>query len=241
MQKRLTLLGSTGSIGDSTLDVVARHPERFSVYALTAHRNGDKLVEQCLRFNPEVAVVGDAATAAQVAAKLHEAGCKTEVSYGPQALVDVVQADALVVVCPRQSAPDLARFRADPVVLDGDLGLVVGVHDGDLEVARLAARLQPVMDRVLDERLQHERREHDAQHLGGDPQGDVESVAEARPLQVEVGVDQADLFGHRHELPVAAEAVADEVGELHQELPGSVRVGADEGLDRRQRVVDEVR
>ena len=58
MQKRLTLLGSTGSIGDSTLDVVARHPERFSVYALTAHRNGDKLVEQCLRFKPEVAVVG---------------------------------------------------------------------------------------------------------------------------------------------------------------------------------------
>ena len=64
MQKRLTLLGSTGSIGDSTLDVVARHPERFSVYALTAHRNGDKLVEQCLRFQPEVAVVGDADTAA---------------------------------------------------------------------------------------------------------------------------------------------------------------------------------
>ena len=62
MQKRLTLLGSTGSIGDSTLDVVARHPERFSVYALSAHRNGDKLVEQCLRFKPEVAVVGDADT-----------------------------------------------------------------------------------------------------------------------------------------------------------------------------------
>ena len=83
MQKRLTLLGSTGSIGDSTLDVVARHPERFSVYALTAHRNGDKLVEQCLRFQPEVAVVGDADTAASVAAKLRAAGCKTEVTYGP--------------------------------------------------------------------------------------------------------------------------------------------------------------
>jgi 1-deoxy-D-xylulose-5-phosphate reductoisomerase len=69
MQKRLTLLGSTGSIGDSTLDVVARHPERFSVYALSAHRNGDKLVEQCLRFQPEVAVVGDADTAARVAGK----------------------------------------------------------------------------------------------------------------------------------------------------------------------------
>ena len=52
MQKRLTLLGSTGSIGESTLDVVARHPDRFKVYALTAHRNGDKLVDQCVRFQP---------------------------------------------------------------------------------------------------------------------------------------------------------------------------------------------
>ena len=60
MQKRLTLLGSTGSIGESTLDVVARHPDRFSVHALTAHRNGDKLVAQCLRFQPDLAVVGDA-------------------------------------------------------------------------------------------------------------------------------------------------------------------------------------
>ncbi|MDI9682483.1 1-deoxy-D-xylulose-5-phosphate reductoisomerase, partial [Burkholderia cenocepacia] len=89
MQKRLTLLGSTGSIGDSTLDVVARHPERFSVYALTAHRNGDKLVEQCLRFAPEVAVVGDAATAARSLASTCAAGSKTVVLHGPQALVDV--------------------------------------------------------------------------------------------------------------------------------------------------------
>ena len=73
MQKRLTLLGSTGSIGDSTLDVVARHPERFSVYALTAHRNGDKLVEQCLRFAPEVAVVGTAAIATFLAGPAHAA------------------------------------------------------------------------------------------------------------------------------------------------------------------------
>ncbi len=93
MQKRLTLLGSTGSIGDSTLDVVARHPERFSVYALTAHRNGDKLVEQCLRFKPEVAVVGDAETAARVEKKLREAGCRTVVVYGQQALVDVSKSE----------------------------------------------------------------------------------------------------------------------------------------------------
>ncbi|GLU31692.1 1-deoxy-D-xylulose-5-phosphate reductoisomerase [Trinickia caryophylli] len=93
MKKRLTLLGSTGSIGDSTLDVVARHPERFSVYALTAHRNGDKLVAQCLKFAPEVAVVGDAATAAAVEARLRAAGCPTRVAYGPDALVEVSASD----------------------------------------------------------------------------------------------------------------------------------------------------
>ena len=122
MQKRLTLLGSTGSIGDSTLDVVARHPERFSVYALTAHRNGDKLVEQCLRFRPEVAVVGDADTAARVAAKLREAGCKTEVTYGPQALVDVSKSDGCdtvvaAIVGAAGLAPSLAAARAGKRIL----------------------------------------------------------------------------------------------------------------------------
>ncbi|MFP3663350.1 1-deoxy-D-xylulose-5-phosphate reductoisomerase, partial [Burkholderia sp. SIMBA_043] len=58
-----------------------------------AHRNGDKLVEQCLRFAPEVAVVGDANTAAHVEAKLRAAGSKTIVLHGPQALVDVSKSD----------------------------------------------------------------------------------------------------------------------------------------------------
>src|SRR5437868_13560308 len=108
MQKRLTLLGSTGSIGDSTLDVVARHPERFSVYALTAHRNGDKLVEQCLRFAPQVAVVCDANTAAHVAAKLRAAGSKTSVLYGPQALGDLAKndrCDTVVAAILRDAGP----------------------------------------------------------------------------------------------------------------------------------------
>ena len=122
MKKRLTLLGSTGSIGDSTLDVVARHPERFSVYALTAHRNGDKLAEQCLRFHPEVAVVGDAASAQQVAAKLRAAGCKTEVLHGPQALVDVSESggcDTVVaaIVGAAGLAPSLAAARAGKRIL----------------------------------------------------------------------------------------------------------------------------
>ncbi|SAL53269.1 1-deoxy-D-xylulose-5-phosphate reductoisomerase [Caballeronia humi] len=116
MQKRLTLLGSTGSIGESTLDVVARHPDRFSVHALTAHRNGDKLVAQCLRFQPEVAVVGDADTAAKVAAVLRAADCRTEVLHGPQALVDAASSDACdtvvaAIVGAAGLAPTLAAAR----------------------------------------------------------------------------------------------------------------------------------
>jgi 1-deoxy-D-xylulose-5-phosphate reductoisomerase len=122
MKKRLTLLGSTGSIGDSTLDVVARHPERFSVFALTAHRNGDKLVEQCLRFRPELAVVGDAETAARVSAQLRDAGCKTEVAYGPQALVDASQSErcdtvVAAIVGAAGLAPTLAAARAGKRIL----------------------------------------------------------------------------------------------------------------------------
>ena len=90
--ERLTLLGSTGSIGDSTLDVVARHPDRYSVFALTAHRNGAKLAEQCLRFAPELAVVGDAATALQLEATLRAAGSRTRVAYGEAALVEAASA-----------------------------------------------------------------------------------------------------------------------------------------------------
>ncbi|WP_321876521.1 1-deoxy-D-xylulose-5-phosphate reductoisomerase [Paraburkholderia bannensis] len=122
MQKRLTLLGSTGSIGDSTLDVVARHPDRFSVYALTAHRNGDKLVDQCLRFAPEVAVVGDAATAQDVEQKLRAAGSNTVVTYGPQALIDVSKSDSCdtvvaAIVGAAGLEPSLAAARAGKRIL----------------------------------------------------------------------------------------------------------------------------
>ena len=61
IQQVLTILGSTGSIGESTLDVVSRHPEKFRVFALAGHRQVDKLAAQCKQFRPEYAVVGDAA------------------------------------------------------------------------------------------------------------------------------------------------------------------------------------
>ena len=65
-QQVLTILGSTGSIGKSTLDVVSRHPEKFRVFALAGHRQVGKLAAQCKQFRPEYAVVGDADHAAEL-------------------------------------------------------------------------------------------------------------------------------------------------------------------------------
>ena len=92
-QQVLTILGSTGSIGESTLDVVSRHPEKFRVFALAGHRQVDKLAAQCKQFRPEYAVVGDAGHAAKLEKKLKQEGIDTQVLYGSQALIDVASAD----------------------------------------------------------------------------------------------------------------------------------------------------
>ncbi|MCF8164330.1 MAG: 1-deoxy-D-xylulose-5-phosphate reductoisomerase [Sulfuritalea sp.] len=94
----ITVLGATGSIGVSTLDVIARHPDRYRVFALTAHSRVDELAEQCIRFTPEVAVVGTAEAASQLSARLQSAGLTTQVDYGEQALCDVSSADACTTV-----------------------------------------------------------------------------------------------------------------------------------------------
>ena len=89
----LTILGSTGSIGESTLDVVSRYPEKFRVFALAGHKQVEKLAAQCRTFRPEYAVVADAEHAARLEAMLKRDGTATQVLYGAQALVDVVSAD----------------------------------------------------------------------------------------------------------------------------------------------------
>ena len=86
---RLAVLGSTGSIGTSTLDVAARHPDRIEVRALSAHSRVDELVAQCLKWKPRHAVVTDASRASEVRRLLREQGCPTEVLEGPQALCEV--------------------------------------------------------------------------------------------------------------------------------------------------------
>ena len=89
----LTILGSTGSIGESTLDVVSRHPEKFRVFALAGHKQVEKLAVQCRTFSPEYAVVADAEHAARLDALLKRDGAATQVLHGAQALVDVASAD----------------------------------------------------------------------------------------------------------------------------------------------------
>ena len=85
----ITVLGATGSIGVSTLDVIARHPDKYAIFALTAHTQIDKLAEQCQQFNPKFAVVGDAALAEQLQAMLRAGGSTTEAIYGVDALCKV--------------------------------------------------------------------------------------------------------------------------------------------------------
>ncbi|KAA6184802.1 1-deoxy-D-xylulose-5-phosphate reductoisomerase [Thiohalocapsa marina] len=85
----ISILGSTGSIGISTLDVVERHPQRFRVVALSAHRNVERMAEQCRRFSPAYAVMVDAAAADALRQALADMPRPPEVLSGPEALETV--------------------------------------------------------------------------------------------------------------------------------------------------------
>jgi 1-deoxy-D-xylulose-5-phosphate reductoisomerase len=84
--QRIAILGSTGSIGASTLDVVARHPGRFQVFALAANRDVERLAAQCLAFQPAFAALADRAAAADLRQRLREQGLPCEVLDGPDAV-----------------------------------------------------------------------------------------------------------------------------------------------------------
>lgn len=87
--QQVTILGATGTIGIQTLDVIARHPDQFSVFALTANRNLESLFEQCQQFKPVYAVMLDEASAEMLRLKLKQAGSDTEVLSGVHALEHV--------------------------------------------------------------------------------------------------------------------------------------------------------
>ena len=121
-QSTLTILGSTGSIGQSTLDVVARHPEQFRIHALTAARNVARMLDDCRRFEPAVCVMTDEAAAAELARELRAAGLSTEVQAGAEALCRVADASevdsvmAAIVGAPGL-APTLAAAKAGKRIL----------------------------------------------------------------------------------------------------------------------------
>ncbi|TBU95567.1 1-deoxy-D-xylulose-5-phosphate reductoisomerase [Stutzerimonas kirkiae] len=95
---RVTILGATGSIGLSTLDVVARHPDRYEVFALTGHSRVHELYELCRRYRPRYAVVADDVAAARLRCQLRDDGVATQVLAGEQGLVDVAGHDEVDVV-----------------------------------------------------------------------------------------------------------------------------------------------
>ena len=145
--KTVTLLGATGSIGGSTLDVIARHPDRYRVFALTANERVDALVELCVRHRPELAVIGNPAHAASLAAALKARGVKTEVMSGPEGLVAAatdprVDAVMAAIVGGAGLEPTLAAARAgkqvllankEALVMAGQLMLdAVGAHGATL-------------------------------------------------------------------------------------------------------------
>lgn len=118
----LTILGSTGSIGVSTLDVLGRHPERYRVFALSADRQWQLLATQCLQYRPRYAVLNSDQAARELAQVLRQQGCDTEVLSGAQALLDLVaHADVDTVMAAIVGAagllPTLAAVNAGKKVL----------------------------------------------------------------------------------------------------------------------------
>lgn len=131
-KQRVTVLGSTGSVGANTLDVISRHPEHFEVFALSAATKVDELLAQCARFTPRFAVMASAPHAAQLEYALRQNGLATRVLNAANALetiashedVDIVMA---AIVGAAGLAPCLAAARAGKrLLLANKEALVVG-------------------------------------------------------------------------------------------------------------------
>jgi len=128
----VTILGSTGSIGVNTLDVIARHPERFAIHALTASTQVDLLFKQCEQFHPRFAVMASDSHAMALREKVHLSGLKVEVLSGPRALCEVSEDPAVDIVMASivgaaGLAPSLAAAAAGKkLLLANKEALVVG-------------------------------------------------------------------------------------------------------------------
>ncbi len=146
--KQITILGATGSIGRSTLDIVARHRESYSLYALTANRNVDKMQQLCRRFEPRVAVMRDENSARRLGDAIADLPVKVlvgEAGLAEVAAVDEVDTVVAAIVGAVGLMPTLAAVRAgkrvllankEPLVMAGALFME--------EVQRHGAQLLPI-------------------------------------------------------------------------------------------------
>lgn len=131
-RQAVTILGSTGSIGANTLDVIGRHPDLYSVFALTAATQVETLLDQCQRFSPRYAVMAHPEHAQHLQRRVKALGLPVEVLAGPQALCDVsrdpeVDAVMAAIVGAAGLAPSLAAARAGKkLLLANKEALVVG-------------------------------------------------------------------------------------------------------------------
>jgi 1-deoxy-D-xylulose-5-phosphate reductoisomerase len=150
MKQRIAVLGSTGSVGANTLDVIARHPERFEVFALSASSQVDLMLQQCLQCRPQFAVMAQEDAGRALAARIESSGLPTRVLWSPSALetiaahesVDAVMAS---IVGAAGLASCIAAARAGKkLLLANKEALVVG---GELFMAAVrqgGARLLPI-------------------------------------------------------------------------------------------------
>jgi 1-deoxy-D-xylulose-5-phosphate reductoisomerase len=118
----VTILGSTGTIGQQTLDVMSQHADRYAVFALTAHRNVEAMLQQCVRYQPQYAVMQDAEAAQALRQRLQAEGCKVEVLAGVQGLIEVsahasVHAVMAAIVGAAGLLPALAAAKAGKKIL----------------------------------------------------------------------------------------------------------------------------
>ncbi|WP_150429102.1 1-deoxy-D-xylulose-5-phosphate reductoisomerase [Dechloromonas sp. CZR5] len=148
--QNITVLGSTGSIGVSTLDVIRRHPERYRAFALCAHSQVDKLYEQCLEFRPHFAVLRDVSLATQLAERCRAAGLPTEVRHGVESLVELsalpeVDSVMAAIVGAAGLEPTLAAARAGKRVMLANKEVLVMAGELFMHAVREhGARLLPV-------------------------------------------------------------------------------------------------
>ena len=150
MKQKITVLGSTGSIGTNTLDVVARHPDQYEIFALSAATQVDLMLKQCAQFTPKFAVMASAPHAQQLAEKLKQNGLQTQVLQAQDALETIAShpdVDAVMgaIVGAAGLSPCLAAAKAGKrLLLANKEALVVGGALFMDTVKRHGATLLPI-------------------------------------------------------------------------------------------------